>query len=81
MFIFTFYLHTLSGVRLIGDFAVTDFEQAQALSHYNSDVDIYTCSWGPEELIDFDSMDFLTSLTIAHNAKKVKNLIIKLIFI
>ncbi|VDI04950.1 serine protease [Mytilus galloprovincialis] len=64
------YNALLVGVRLIGDFAVTDFEQAQALSHYNSDVDIYTCSWGPEELIDFDSMDFLTSLTIAHNAKK-----------
>ncbi|XP_071165979.1 proprotein convertase subtilisin/kexin type 4-like [Mytilus edulis] len=64
------YNASLVGIRLIGDIAVTDFEQAKALSHYNSDVDIYTCSWGPEELIDFGSMDFLTSLIIAHNAKK-----------
>ncbi|CAC5363918.1 Neuroendocrine convertase 2,Furin-like protease 2,Proprotein convertase subtilisin/kexin type 4,Neuroendocrine convertase 1,Proprotein convertase subtilisin/kexin type 6,Furin,Proprotein convertase subtilisin/kexin type 5,Furin-like protease kpc-1 [Mytilus coruscus] len=64
------YNVSLIGVRLIGDYEITDFEQAQALTHYNSDVDIYTCSWGPEELYDFESMDFLTSLAIANNAKK-----------
>jgi hypothetical protein len=35
------------GVRMLGVSGITDSQEAQALSHYISNVDIYSNSWGP----------------------------------
>ena len=35
------------GVRILDDSKATDSQEAQALSHYISGVDIYSNSWGP----------------------------------
>ena len=37
------------GVRILDDSKTTDSQEAQALSHYIRDVDIYSNSWGPRD--------------------------------
>eukprot|EP00731_Ephydatia_muelleri_P020886 Em0013g613a len=39
----------ITGVRLIGNKGVTDIQMANALSHLNNDIHIYTNSWGPRD--------------------------------
>lgn len=41
------------GVRILGDSGLTDSQEALALSHYISNVDIYSNSWGPPDGFGF----------------------------
>eukprot|EP00731_Ephydatia_muelleri_P010773 Em0005g1359a len=39
----------ISGIRLIGKTGITDIQVANALSHLNNDIHIYSNSWGPTD--------------------------------
>lgn len=41
------------GVRILGRSRITDRQEAEALSHYISNVDIYSNSWGPTDGYNF----------------------------
>ena len=43
------YIIFYAGIRLIGNKGVTDIQMANALSHLNNDIHIYTNSWGPRD--------------------------------
>ncbi|XP_063426115.1 proprotein convertase subtilisin/kexin type 6-like [Mytilus trossulus] len=43
------YESTIIGVRILGTLGLTDSEEAQALNHHLSGVDIYSNSWGPTD--------------------------------
>lgn len=47
-------------MRILGNAAITDSEEAQALSHYRTNVDIYSNSWGPEDGTGFKKPGTLT---------------------
>ena len=43
-------MHDLNaGIRLIGKTGITDIQVANALSHLNNDIHIYSNSWGPTD--------------------------------
>lgn len=51
----------LKGVRILGSSGLTDSQEAQALNHYLSDVDIYSNSWGPTDGYGFSGPGSLTA--------------------
>ena len=38
---------SFAGIRLLGNKGATDVQEANALSHLNNDIHIYSNSWGP----------------------------------
>ena len=48
------------GVRILGVSGITDSQEAQALSHYISNVDIYSNSWGPIDGYGFSEPGTMT---------------------
>ncbi|XP_063426267.1 proprotein convertase subtilisin/kexin type 6-like [Mytilus trossulus] len=54
------YASTIIGVRILGSRGLTDSEEAQALNHHLSGVDIYSNSWGPPDGYGFSGPDTLT---------------------
>ena len=45
----SFFISVSIGVRMLGASGITDSQEAQALSHNISNVDIYSNSWGPTD--------------------------------
>jgi hypothetical protein len=52
------------GVRILGGSAITDRQETQALSHYISNVDIYSNSWGPTDGYGFSEPGAMTKATL-----------------
>ncbi|CAG2238031.1 FURIN [Mytilus edulis] len=64
---------TLIGVRILGSFAITDAEEAQALSHYLSHVDIYSNSWGPTDGTGFVGPGTITKAAFQEGVTNGRN--------
>ncbi|XP_063426105.1 furin-1-like [Mytilus trossulus] len=64
---------TLIGVRILGDLAITDAEEAQALSHYQSHVDIYSNSWGPPDGTGFVGPKSITKTAFQEGVTNGRN--------
>ncbi|XP_052087874.1 furin-like protease kpc-1 [Mytilus californianus] len=64
---------TLIGVRILGPYAITDSEEAQGLSHYLSNVDIYSNSWGPVDGTGFKSPGLLTKAALQDGVTNGRN--------
>ncbi|CAC5402781.1 Furin-like protease 2,Proprotein convertase subtilisin/kexin type 6,Furin-like protease 1, isoform 1-CRR,Proprotein convertase subtilisin/kexin type 5,Furin-like protease 1, isoforms 1/1-X/2 [Mytilus coruscus] len=64
---------TLIGVRLLGDSAIFDSEEAEALSHYLSNVDIYSNSWGPPDGTGFTGPGSLTKAALQDGVTNGRN--------
>ncbi|XP_076100714.1 proprotein convertase subtilisin/kexin type 6-like isoform X2 [Mytilus galloprovincialis] len=54
------YESTIIGVRILGTSGLTDSEEAQALNHHLSGVDIYSNSWGPTDGYGFSEPGTIT---------------------
>jgi hypothetical protein len=54
-----------------GDVFLTDLQEALALSHHGSTVDIYTNSWGENHRVNFWTMGSLTKAAIDYNIAHV----------
>ncbi|XP_071160728.1 furin-like [Mytilus edulis] len=54
------YESTIIGVRILGTQGLTDSEEAQALNHHLSGVDIYSNSWGPPDGYGFSEPGTIT---------------------
>ncbi|XP_063426114.1 furin-like protease 1, isoforms 1/1-X/2 [Mytilus trossulus] len=52
---------SIIGVRILGTSGLTDSQEAQALIHYLSDVDIYSNSWGPSDGYGFSGPGSITA--------------------
>ena len=64
----------ISAVGLLGEpgnVNLTDLQQALALSHNGSNVDIYCNSWGSDHGYDFQTMGSLTKAAIDYNIANV----------
>ncbi|VDI83699.1 Hypothetical predicted protein [Mytilus galloprovincialis] len=61
------------GVRILGDFAITDSEEAQGLSHYLSNVDIYSNSWGPTDGTGFNGPGSVTKAALQDGVTNGRN--------
>lgn len=66
------------GVRIIGDSAITDSQEAQALSHYISNVDIYSNSWGPIDGYGFSEPGTMTKAALQAGTTTVRIIITSL---
>ncbi|VDI58109.1 furin [Mytilus galloprovincialis] len=64
---------TLIGVRMLGQYAITDSEEAQALSHYSSNVDIFSNSWGPPDGTDFKGPGSMTKNALLNGVTNGRN--------
>lgn len=64
---------TLIGIRILGDSSILDSDEAQALNHYISKVDIYNNSWGPGELTGFEEPGPITKATLQNGVTIGRN--------
>ncbi|CAG2257581.1 Furin-like protease 2 [Mytilus edulis] len=64
---------TLIGVRMLGQYAITDSDEAQALSHYSSNVDIYSNSWGPADGTGFKGPGSMTKNALLNGVTNGRN--------
>ncbi|CAC5375125.1 FURIN [Mytilus coruscus] len=64
---------TLIGIRILGSFAISDSEEAQGLSHYLSNVDIYSNSWGPPDGTGFIGPGSLTKAALLDGVTNGRN--------
>ncbi|CAC5363923.1 Furin-like protease 2,Proprotein convertase subtilisin/kexin type 6,Furin,Endoprotease bli-4,Proprotein convertase subtilisin/kexin type 5 [Mytilus coruscus] len=55
---------TLIGIRILGALGISDSDEAQALTHYISKVDIYSNSWGPDDGIGFNGPKSITKAAL-----------------
>lgn len=58
------YKSKILGVRILGTTGITDSQEAQALSHYISHVDIYSNSWGPIDGYGFSGPGTITKAAL-----------------
>ena len=64
---------TLVGLRAIAD-ATTDLTESVVLSYMRNDIDIYSCSWGPEDdARNLSGPGRLTELAFKESAQKGRN--------
>lgn len=61
----------LAGLRVLVNNRTTDLDEARALGWQNDEIDIYSCSWGPEERTIFGPGN-LTQKTLQMGAKEVR---------
>ncbi|CAC5424798.1 FURIN [Mytilus coruscus] len=66
-------LFLLKGIRILGSFAISDSEEAQGLSHYLSNVDIYSNSWGPPDGTGFKGPGSLTKAALLDGVTNGRN--------
>jgi hypothetical protein len=66
------------GVRILGGSTLTDRQAAEALSHYISNVDIYSNSWGPKEGYNFFEPGTMTKAALQTGATTVSIIITSL---
>lgn len=59
------------GVRILGGSGLTDAQEAQALSHDSSNVDIYSNSWGPTDGHGFSGPGTLTKAALENQVQNV----------
>ncbi|XP_063427076.1 endoprotease aex-5-like [Mytilus trossulus] len=64
---------TLIGVKLLGQNAVLDSDEAAALSHYSTNVDIYSNSWGPPDGTDFKGPGSITKNALLNGVTNGRN--------
>ncbi|XP_076100234.1 neuroendocrine convertase 2-like isoform X1 [Mytilus galloprovincialis] len=64
---------TLIGIRILGDSALLDSDEAQALNHYISKIDIYSNSWGPGELTGFEEPGPITKVALQNGVTNGRN--------
>ncbi|XP_052106275.1 proprotein convertase subtilisin/kexin type 6-like [Mytilus californianus] len=64
---------TLIGVRILGSHAISDSDEAQGLSHYLSNVDIYSNSWGPGDGTGFNGPGSLTKAALLDGVTNGRN--------
>ncbi|CAG2257585.1 FURIN [Mytilus edulis] len=67
------YSSTLIGIKILGNFAITDSEEAQGLSHYLSNVDIYSNSWGPADKTGFTGPGSVTKAALLNGVTNGRN--------
>ena len=63
----------LKGIRILGKFSITDSEEAQGLSHYLSNVDIYSNSWGPPDGTGFTGPGSVTKAALLDGVTNVSS--------
>ncbi|CAG2202838.1 FURIN [Mytilus edulis] len=64
---------TIIGIRILGKFPTTDAEEAEGLSHYSSNVDIYSNSWGPAEGTGFIGPGSVTKAALLDGVTNGRN--------
>ena len=57
----------------MGKFPTTDAEEAEGLSHYSSNVDIYSNSWGPAEGTGFIGPGSVTKAALLDGVTNVSS--------
>ena len=58
------FISVSTGVRILSDSTLTDSQEAQSLSHYISNVDIYSNSWGPIDGYGFSEPGTMTKAAL-----------------
>ena len=58
-------------MRILGGGGLTDSQEAQALNHYISNVDIYSNSWGPVDGYGFSEPGTITQAALRSGANNV----------
>lgn len=66
------FYFSLKGVRILGTSGLTDSEEAQALNHHLSGVDIYSNSWGPTDGYDFSEPGTITKSALLDGITSVR---------
>ncbi|CAC5363922.1 FURIN [Mytilus coruscus] len=64
---------TLIGIRILGALGISDSDEAQALTHYISKVDIYSNSWGPDDGIGFNGPKSITKAALQNGVTYGRN--------
>ncbi|XP_063426103.1 neuroendocrine convertase 2-like [Mytilus trossulus] len=64
---------TLIGIRILGDRSLLDSDEAQALNHFISKIDIYSNSWGPGELTGFEEPGPITKAALQNGVTNGRN--------
>lgn len=66
------FYFSLKGVRILGTSGLTDSEEAQALNHHLSGVDIYSNSWGPTDGYGFSEPGTITKSALLDGITSVR---------
>ncbi|VDI58110.1 Hypothetical predicted protein [Mytilus galloprovincialis] len=64
---------TIIGIRILGKYPITDSEEAQGLSHYLSNVDIYSNSWGATDGTGFTGPGSVTKAALLDGVTNGRN--------
>ncbi|XP_071160494.1 furin-like [Mytilus edulis] len=64
---------TLIGIRILGALGISDSDEAQALTHYISTVDIYSNSWGPDDGTGFNAPKSITKAALKNGVNNGRN--------